>query len=76
MTTRINLSQAKALKFKKHDLHYNRLMAQDTESKVIYSDDLHPDIEVDYTNIEQVGKMVYIKATFLETNTPAYMVIE
>lgn len=70
---KISLEQAKAMKFKRHDNHYNRLMAQETETKVIFSD---PDMEVDFSEIKTVGKMVYIKATYLETGTPAFMVIE
>ena len=73
MVKKITLSQAKARNFKRHDNNYNRLMAQETETKVTYSD---PDIEVDFSNIELVNRMVYIKATSLTTGTPCFMVIE
>ena len=70
---KITLEQAKARKFKRHDNHYNRLMAQETETKVTYQD---PDITVDYSNIQLVGKMVYISAIDNNNNTPCFMVIE
>lgn len=70
---KITLEQAKARKFKRHDNHYNRLMAQETETKVTYKD---PDITVDYSDIQLINKMVYIKATCNETNTSCFMVIE
>ena len=73
MVKKITLSEAKARNFKRHDKHYNRLMAQETETKVTYYD---PDMEVDFSNIELVNNMVYVKATFLETGTPCFMVIE
>lgn len=71
MVKKITLSEAKARKFKRHDDHYNRLMAQETETKDIYSN-----MEVDFSNIELVNNMVYVKARFLETGTPCFMVIE
>lgn len=71
MVKKITLSQAKARNFKRHDNNYNRLMAQETETTVTY-----PDLEVDFSNIELVNRMVYIKATSLTTGTSCYMVIE
>jgi len=67
----ITLSQAKALKFKKHDNNYNKLMAQETETKVIFDN-----IEADFSNIELINKMVYIKATDLTTGYGCFIIIE
>ena len=69
----ITLKEAKEIKFKRKDDHYNRLINQDTETKVIYPEQ---GIEVDYSHIYMVNKMVYIQATDINNNLPCFMVIE
>ena len=73
MVKTISLKEAQARKFKRHDDHFNKLMAQKTETTVTYQDN---NLIVDYSKIQLVNKMVYVAATFISTNTKCFMVIE
>ena len=73
MANKITLSEAKARKFKRHDRHYEWLMAQETETIVTYPEE---EIMVDYSDIRLVNNMVYVHGTSNITNTPLFMAVE